>query len=1202
MFNPSFLEQFAKNYKKDDEKNTINKNKEKEKDQNKKMNNNEIKSKNDKSNNNKTKRYSIAVTDNNINTQNESKDNKNQNVLLPNKGNKISNFIKEKLNIISNRTNINNDTNKNKEDIANKTKNININKSDLITKSMTIDVESQRNKNTTFNINNDKNIDKNNNTNKSQIRNNINVDYKNNLEKLIKNQKEKETTFSPNQQSTKQKDSNNKNNEKKEKKEKSSKELGKILSKSESSSDNKSDINIKEKPPQPSSKQMENTKSIDDTQSTSISSDRSSLTELNLDSISYSTFLEQENKNAQENKNIRERETFCEGFFVTSFPKKNGKVIENSFSFRSPCGHLKCAKLPSMKPEVIMRYPLNDTNNIEINNLASSICFPTGIKVCYFENNPSIMKDYVTPITNQKGERYYMMTYHFFYKMANSEFTKIYEENPLKHHLKRFGEAYLNLREEELTEKMVNEIQETLKYCEELGFRDYVYIPYCLCLISKYPYINEMEKCLQSIYYLMINQINNDNIELNKLIMFLIHSVPIPINRNSKLKFYIPYYNNGIEIACPKINDINIININVSMLFKWFSIDNIIIILRLILFEQKLLFVDDNYERLSTVIDIFISLIYPLQWIHTYIPIMSEEMLNYIETFLPFVNGVHNSLLPMIKNLIKESANEVDNSSSSSSTDADNEDIFYLIYITENRIGLSSEFKNKFRDEKKYIQDNIPNFPPDMEKDLCNKLIKVKNEINVYINTNNNNNNLKANKNKEKDLNKFDLKLRNIFIELFVEMFNDFQKYLCIIDNNDVVFNKKLFINDKQFKVRKFYEEFIDTQIFQQFIQTIAGNDDYNYFKTMILQNKKSNKNVTMNSNNKNDNYYYVIPDCFENINNDFKNIEKIMKEKCFINNIKTNDNKILPNNQRILTSIKNIDNNKYNDEKCSIYLLPQYKNNNNYNDNDKDMEKLNSNFLKKFENYNENDENNSGDINSKKKQLTRYLKNDVITEKEKDHLEEYIKDFTIKIFSSEDLNMYNLKTKTEMQNAISNTYGRQYFIKILLKNICSNNVVLLNYSCFNFLGTLIYNLILSTLKIEETDEILEQIINLIKSMNFFGKKEYKKNGEITITLWDIYKPKIQTLPKVMQINFWDKWYEIEYNNAEQKDDKGIQDIIYSICDLMISIELPKSFIKNVLQNLVNNIFGKDTEMSTSTFNVFIEKIINAKYISQVLI
>jgi hypothetical protein len=282
---------------------------------------------------------------------------------------------------------------------------------------------------------------------------------------------------------------------------------------------------------------------------------------------------------------------------------------------------------------------------------------------------------------------------------------------------------------------MVNEIQETLKYCEELGFRDYVYIPYCLCLISKYPYITEMEKCLQSIYYLMVNQINNDNVELNKLIMFLIHSVPIPINRNGKLKFFVPYYNNGIEIACPKINDINI-NINVSMLFKWFSIDNIIIIIRLILFEKKLLFVDDNYERLSNVIDIFISLIYPFQWIHTYIPIMSEEMINYIETFLPFINGVHNSLLPMIKKLIKESASEVDNFSNSTNEDADNDDFFFLIYITENKIGLSSEFKNKFRDEKKYIQDNIPSLPPSLEKDLFNKLKKIKNEINIYPNTN----------------------------------------------------------------------------------------------------------------------------------------------------------------------------------------------------------------------------------------------------------------------------------------------------------------------------------------------------------------------------------------------------------------------------------------------------------------------------------
>lgn len=119
---------------------------------------------------------------------------------------------------------------------------------------------------------------------------------------------------------------------------------------------------------------------------------------------------------------------------------------------------------------------------------------------------------------------------------------------------------------------------------------------------------------------------------------------------------------------------------------------------------------------MSNVIDAFTSLIYPFQWIHTYIPIMSEEMINYIETFLPFLNGIHNSLLPLIKKLIKENECENEIKSNNQETEEESDDAFYLIYITENKIGLSSEFKNKFRDVNKYIDDNVPNLPTSLEK------------------------------------------------------------------------------------------------------------------------------------------------------------------------------------------------------------------------------------------------------------------------------------------------------------------------------------------------------------------------------------------------------------------------------------------------------------------------------------------------------
>ena len=175
--------------------------------------------------------------------------------------------------------------------------------------------------------------------------------------------------------------------------------------------------------------------SFDDSKLTAnTSNDNISLNEGFLDPTNYEEYLSE-----LKQQGIKEspRETFCEGFFIASFPKENGQVIENSAEkLPASCGHDECSKLSSMKPEIIMRYPLKDTKNLELNNLAATICFPTGIKLCYSESEePQKIKDYVTQITNQKGERYYMRTFHFYHRMQNSEFTKEYKMHPLKHHL-----------------------------------------------------------------------------------------------------------------------------------------------------------------------------------------------------------------------------------------------------------------------------------------------------------------------------------------------------------------------------------------------------------------------------------------------------------------------------------------------------------------------------------------------------------------------------------------------------------------------------------------------------------------------------------------------------------------------------------------------------------------------------------------------
>ena len=417
----------------------------------------------------------------------------------------------------------------------------------------------------------------------------------------------------------------------------------------------------------------------------------------------YMDYLDEQYK-----KNIKHpyRETFCEGFFIASFPKQKANVIEINTSFMAQCQHEECSKLPGMKPEIIFRYPLKDTKTLELNNLAATICFPTGIKVCYEENDqPKGIKDYVTSITNQKGERYYMMTYHFYLKMDTEEYNKQYEENPLKYNLRKFADPYTGLSEEELTEEMINEIQNNLDWTAELANRDIVSIPFCICLISKYPYVQEMKSCLKGIYTILNNENSaSHDFIINDIIMYLINSIPIPA-KNTKVKFLMPFSNNCIELDCPKLDDINIMNLSASKLLKYFTIDNLIIIFKLLITEKKILLIDNDYEKLSAVADGLVSILYPLQWVHTYIPIMSDQMLKYLETFLPFLNGINESLMSSVEKVFTEGEVEED-------------DEVFLIYIRENKIKLSSTLRGKMKKFDKYIQDNIPTLPNYLEKEI----------------------------------------------------------------------------------------------------------------------------------------------------------------------------------------------------------------------------------------------------------------------------------------------------------------------------------------------------------------------------------------------------------------------------------------------------------------------------------------------------
>ena len=875
--------------------------------------------------------------------------------------------------------------------------------------------------------------------------------------------------------------------------------------------------------------------------STMNTSIESSLPENLLESINYEAYLSE----LKSGKKEYSHETFCEGFFLASFPKKNGQVIEKSSKFPASCGHQECSELPSMKPEIILKYPLKNTKNLEFNNLAATICFPTGIKMCYSEEEmPKPIEDYVTQITNQKGERLYMRTFHFYKKMSNIVFMKEYEVNSLKYNLSTFGDEYLFLKEEQYTEEITDSIQKNLDFCQELGSRDIVYVPHCLCLISKYPYIAELGKCLETIYRILGTKKDLLNFEINDLIMYLINSIPIP-EQNMRIQFFIPYCNNPkIELQCPKLNDISIMNSNFMGLFKYLSTDNIVLIFRLLLSEKKILFIHDDYTELTNITNSFITLLYPFQWIHPYIPIMSTQMLKYLETFLPFLNGIHISLMNLVEKIFKD--------------DENNEDEVFLVYIKTGEINISSIFKKNKNKFGKYVQNNIPVLPyeKDLKKDL--KILEaskkqIKNEI-------------------------LENKFREAFINIFVKMFHDYEKYIMNLDE-ETVFNKVLFmknITNKDEKTDQFYNEFLDSQLFQQFSQN-SNSKENNYFRKKIKEYKdKENKmkksekgNKMSNAINKKNIVYLAAP--YIGLTNTEKNNIDTIIESYKVNN--DSENSEMKN--KILEDMAEINRDNYKNSKCFIYLNPEKK------EAVKEEEKKNQ------------------DISIKMGELT---------EKQLDAIKDNIKDIVVQIFKSQ-IAVNEVKTlKKKVFRDLETSAGRSFFISLITNK--NNNIISLQENSFLFLEDLIQGILNSTLKCDETDQLIEEISILIMSTRYFEidieeNSKDKNLANVHIIMFQCLKKFLSSYNKITQKNFWKKWYDLEIkktldDNSDENDIKIKTKIILEICKNMIFFEISKSNVKNVVEYINKIIFGEGTELFEKLRKEYIQIISKARYISAV--
>ena len=164
-----------------------------------------------------------------------------------------------------------------------------------------------------------------------------------------------------------------------------------------------------------------------------------------------------------------------------------------------------------------------------------------------------------------------------------------------------------------LKKKFEDEWSKQLEIVTKINFNDYFFVPQCIALVSKYPYVNQMQDSLESILKVSSTTRESSSSFMANLLQ-LIKGVPIPTIKKN-VSFYVPYKDVSINLTpvLPVNKDLPLTNFNSNRLLDILNIDMIIQIFHLIQLEQKILFVGNDYNQISEIIDLFSNLIYPLE-------------------------------------------------------------------------------------------------------------------------------------------------------------------------------------------------------------------------------------------------------------------------------------------------------------------------------------------------------------------------------------------------------------------------------------------------------------------------------------------------------------------------------------------------------------------------------------------------------------
>uniref|UniRef100_A0A8C6XWY5 DENN domain containing 1A n=1 Tax=Naja naja TaxID=35670 RepID=A0A8C6XWY5_NAJNA len=165
----------------------------------------------------------------------------------------------------------------------------------------------------------------------------------------------------------------------------------------------------------------------------------------------------------------------------------------------------------------------------------------------------------------------------------------------------------------------------------------------CFCILSYLPWFEVFYKLLNILADYTVKGQDNQRCEL----LQTLYKLPIPEPASSVHLSVHSYFTVPDTRELPSIPE----NRNLTEYFVAVDVNNMLHLYASMLYERRILICCSKLSTLTACVHGSASLLYPMFWQHVYIPVLPPHLLDYCCAPMPYLIGVHLSLIEKVRNI-----------------------------------------------------------------------------------------------------------------------------------------------------------------------------------------------------------------------------------------------------------------------------------------------------------------------------------------------------------------------------------------------------------------------------------------------------------------------------------------------------------------------------------------------------------------------